>query len=101
MQRKEQNVNYFFGEPVYEGRNRRISRETTKDSGRDYAVAKIKKSGLTYESKFNDSYFIIKGIKGMVEFYPGTGVFNCKDTGYRGRGVDNLIKYAKNGSISF
>ena len=101
MQRKEQNVNYFFGEPVYEGRNRKNFKEPSKDSGRDYAVSKIKKSGLIYESKFNDSYFIIKGIKGNVEFYPGTGVFSCKNTGYRGKGVYNLIKYAKNGSISF
>lgn len=101
MQRKEQDLNYFFGEPVYQGRSRKSSNEFKKDSGREHAVFKVKKSGLTYESKFNDSYFLIKGIKGNIEFYPGTGVFSCKDTGYRGKGVDNLIKYAKSGSTSF
>jgi hypothetical protein len=49
----------------------------------------------------NDSFFIINGIKGKVEFYPGTGVFICKSTGYRGKGADNMIKYAKTGQTSF
>jgi hypothetical protein len=101
MQRKEQNVGYFFGEPVYEGINKRKPQEFSKDAGRDFAVSKIKKSGLIYESKFNDSFFIIKGIKGTTEFYPGTGFFTCKSTEYRGKGVDTLIKYAKIGLINF
>lgn len=97
MERESDRVGYFFGEPVYNNKKRDI----TKDSGRDFAINKVKKSGLVYESKFNDSLFIINGIKGKVEFYPGTGVFVCKATGYRGKGAENLIRYAKSGSISF
>lgn len=100
MHNKKERVDYFFGEPVYKDRGK-INRESFKDSTRDYAVSKVKKSGLLYESKFNDSFFVINGIKGKVEFYPGTGVFVCKSTGYRGKGADNMIKYAKNGLTSF
>jgi len=99
MQNKKEKVDYFFGEPVYTDRGN--NKLAFKDSGRDYAISKVKKSGMIYESKFNDSLFIINGIKGKVEFYPGTGVFVCKSTGYRGKGADNMIKYAKTGQTSF
>lgn len=99
MHNKSEQVGYFFGEPVYSSKKRNDN--INKDSGRDFAINKVKKSGLLFESKFNDSLFIISGIKGKVEFYPGTGVFVCKATGYRGKGAENLIRYAKSGSISF
>ncbi len=100
MHSKKEKVDYFFGQPIITGRGD-SNKATFKDSGREYAVSKVKKSGLLYESKFNDSLFIINGIKGKVEFYPGTGVFVCKSTGYRGKGADNMIKYAKTGQTSF
>jgi hypothetical protein len=95
MENKESKFR-FFGQTY-----QRNNKSTIKDSARDFAISKVKKSGLQYESKFNDSFFIINGIKGKVEFYPGTGVFICKSTGYRGKGADNMIKYAKTGQTSF
>lgn len=67
----------------------------------EFAVEKLQRSNLTFESKFNNSYIIVKGLRGDVEFYPGTGAFSCKSTGTRGRGIESLIKYAKSGNPSF
>ena len=67
----------------------------------DFAVEKLQWSNLTFESKFNNSYIIVKGLRGNIDFYPGTGAFSCKSTRARGKGIESLIKYAKSGIISF
>lgn len=67
----------------------------------EFAVEKLQRSNLIFESKFNNSYIIVKGLKGNIDFYPGTGAFSCKSTGARGKGIESLIKYAKSGIISF
>ena len=67
----------------------------------EFAVEKLQRSNLMFESKFNNSYIIVKGLRGNIDFYPGTGAFSCKSTGTRGRGIESLIKYAKSGNPSF
>lgn len=67
----------------------------------EFAVEKLQRSNLTFESKFNNSYIIVKGLRGNIDFYPGTGAFSCKSTGARGKGIESLIKYAKSGIVSF
>lgn len=98
--RKDSSNFRFFGETYNNKKKRDISRKDF-DSGKDYALSKIKKSGLIYESKFNGSLIIVDGMHGKIEFYPGGGAFICKGTGYRGKYVDNLINYAKHGKKSF
>ncbi len=95
---KKESTFRFFGETYT-----KIDEDRRKDfdNGKDYALAKIKKSNLAYESKFNGSLIIVEGIHGKIEFYPGGGAFDCKSTGYRGKYVDNLINYAKYGKKSF
>jgi hypothetical protein len=67
----------------------------------DYAVSQLKKENIKFESKFNNSYLIVQGLRGSIDFYPGTGAFSCKATGSRGKGIENLIRYAKTGVPPF
>lgn len=67
----------------------------------DYAVHQLKKEHIEFEAKFNNSYIIVQGIKGQIDFYPGTGAFACKKTGARGKGIESLIRYAKTGIPQF
>lgn len=93
MDNNEKNTHRFFGQD--------IPNRQKKQPIHEFVVHKLNKSNLQFESKFNNSYIIVKGLKGSIDFYPGTGAFTCKSTGARGRGIENLIKYAKNGTIPF
>lgn len=89
--------NDFYGRDF----NRRKRNSTQKLPIHDFVIEKLKRSNIKFESKFNNSYIIVTGLKGNIDFYPGTGAFSCKSTGARGKGIESLIKYAKSGSISF
>jgi hypothetical protein len=67
----------------------------------DYAIIQLRNSNLKFESRYNNSLIIIQGLRGSIEFYPGTGAFTCKSTGSRGRGIENVILYAKTGRPPF
>lgn len=72
-----------------------------KKSFNDYAIIELQKTNIKYESLFNNSYIIIQGLRGGIDFYPGTGAFHCKSTGICGRGIKNAIMYAKSGVPPF
>lgn len=80
----------FFGE-TFEFRKK------DEKTFNEYAVQQLKKSHIPFESKFNNSYLIVEGLRGQIDFYPGTGAFSCKKTGARGKGIESLIRYAKTG----
>ena len=89
--------NEFYGRDF----NRRKRNSTPKLPIQEFAIEKLKRSNLQFEAKFNNSYIIVTGLRGKIDFYPGTGAFACKSTGARGKGIESLIKYAKSGNVSF
>lgn len=49
---------------------------------------------IEYESKNNGVHLIVKGIDGLIDFWPSTGKFNLRN-GKSGRGVFKLIRHCR------
>lgn len=59
----------------------------------------LDEKGVEFESKNRGVHLVVTGKDGLIDFWPSTGKFLCRNKSCQGRGVLNLIKLCevKNG----
>lgn len=63
-----------------------------KAAQRRQAEATLRKRGIDFESKNDGCHLIVQSEVGRIDFWPGTGLFEIKETMERDRGLQNLLK---------
>lgn len=69
-------------------------KEVSKDrrrSNRESSAAMLKEQGVEFVEKNDGAHLIVRGRDGLIDFWPGTGKFICRN-GKSGRGVRNVLK---------
>lgn len=64
-------------------------------SNRERAAERLKGLCIDFQSKNYGAHLIVDGLKGPIDFWPGTGRWKERATGEYGRGVKGVIKRAK------
>lgn len=67
----------------------KIKRATNRENSAEI----LKRWGVPFESKNNGAHLIVDWYGKMVDFWPGTGKFICRNGQYSGRGVFRMLGY--------
>lgn len=62
-------------------------------SNREYAPAQLFKSGILCQQKNDGAHLIVYHRGGMVDFWPGTGLWIVRGQQKKNRGIRALISY--------
>lgn len=54
----------------------------------------LRENGYQFEEKNDAAHLIVQTLRGIVDFWPGTGKFIVRDSQFEGRGVFNLMQHA-------
>ena len=63
-------------------------RAANRANSADYLLER----GISFEVRNNGAHLIVKGESGLVDFWPGTGLWIARCNAFRGRGVKNLVR---------
>ena len=55
----------------------------------------LKEAGLSFESKNDGAHLIVRHYPLVIDFWPGTGLWQVRGKPFRRRGVRSLIDYAR------
>lgn len=54
----------------------------------------LRENGYQFEEKNGAAHLIVQTMRGIVDFWPGTGKFIVRNSSHEGRGVFNLMQHA-------
>lgn len=60
---------------------------------RAQSTKRLKKEKIEFESKNYGAHLIVEGPYGLIDFWPGTGKWKCRNTGKNDQGLNELIDY--------
>lgn len=68
-----------------------------RSENRNNAPILLEKEGIPFVSKNAGAHLIISAgeSSNIIDFWPGTGKWIVRSSGYPGRGIFNMIKYLK------
>lgn len=69
-------------------------KQEKRASNRQSSADLLTTSGIVFTSHNDGAHLIVEGATKYIDFWPGTGRWNCR-TGKKGFGVINLIQYVK------
>ena len=64
-------------------------------SNREHAASRLTELGISYQSKNFGIHLIVSGKDGLIDFWPSTGKWVCRDTQQKGRGIRGVINKLK------
>jgi hypothetical protein len=67
----------------------RKSQQLKRAKNRDSSTELLRANGIQFESKNDGAHLILAA---GFDFWPGTGLWINKTTGYRGRGIAKLLR---------
>lgn len=70
-------------------------RRKKKQRNREFSTNLLKEKGIPFESFKNGDHLHVKFNGYNVDFWPSTGLFIDRDSDYKARGVNTLLKYLK------
>jgi hypothetical protein len=72
-------------------------RESSQDKrayNRENSNRLLRENGYQFEEKNGAAHLIVQTMRGIVDFWPGTGKFIFRESRLEGRGVFNLMQHA-------
>ncbi len=72
----------------------KLASQIKRANNRESSAQLLTNAEIVFTSHNNDAHLIVEGATGYIDFWPGTGRWNCR-SGKKGFGVMNLIKYVK------
>lgn len=69
--------------------------QQNRASNREGGAHMLTEAGLSFESKNDGAHLIVRHYPLVIDFWPGTGLWQVRGKPFRRRGVRNLINYAK------
>lgn len=61
-------------------------------SNRERSAALLQFNGIPFESKNGGAHLVVQGGKAVIDFWPGTGLWQERGSTATGRGVRSLVK---------
>lgn len=74
----------------------RKERQEKRANNREQSAQYLRDRGIVFIEKNNGAHLIVQGRNCYIDFWPGTGKWNCR-TGKKGFGVRNLVAYVNGG----
>lgn len=59
----------------------------------------LRENGYQFEEKNGAAHLIVQTMRGIVDFWPGTGKFIFRESRFEGRGVFNLMQHAASNQV--
>jgi hypothetical protein len=70
----------------------REQKNEKKRNNREYSTQLLIDNGVAFEEKNGGAHLIVESKSGKIDFWPSTGLYMCRESGRKGRGVRNLLK---------
>lgn len=70
------------------------ARQEKRASNRENSAEYLRERGIMFSTNNGGAHLIVEGNEGFIDFWPGTGRWNCR-SGHKGFGVRNLVIYIK------
>ena len=70
----------------------KIDGQKKREFNRKNSPKVLKKNKIEYEDMNKGAHLLVAR---QVDFWPGTGLWICRDTKRRGRGVEKLVEFMK------
>lgn len=70
-------------------------RQVKRASNRQSSAEALTAAGIAFESKNFNIHLVVSAPRGLIDFWPGTGLWTPRGTDVKRRGVLRLISYIK------
>jgi hypothetical protein len=76
-------------------RDVRAAGQVKRASNRAQSPGCLRDAGFAFEVKNDGAHLLVHGPAGLIDFWPGTGLWIVRGTSWRGHGVFKLIKFCR------
>ncbi len=74
-------------------RDVKAASQVKRAANRESSADALRRAGVKFETKNDGAHLIVTGPGGLVDFWPGTGLWKPRGTISHRRGVSGLIKF--------
>ena len=68
-------------------------RKQKRMSNRIHSAGMLKSAGIVFDVRNEGAHLIVESTEGLIDFWPGTGRWIVRKSGFKEYGVRNLIKF--------